>query len=130
MLADRIAAVPPALIVSLHSFTPQLAERPHEERPWQVGILYNQDDRAARIVLRLLAGAGVVAGDQLPYSGKRLNATMNRHAEGNGLPYLGIEMRQDLISDDSGVAHWAGLLRPVILACLDQFAGGGEARRR
>lgn len=127
MLADRIAAVRPALIVSLHSFTPRLAARPHEQRPWQIGILYNQDDRAARIALPLLAAAGVVAGDQLPYSGKLLNATMNRHAEANGIPYLGIEMRQDLIADDVGVEHWAGVMRPVIAACLDHFRGSGKA---
>lgn len=130
MLAERIAAVRPALIVSLHSFTPRLAERPHEERPWQVGILYNNDDRAARLALPLLAAAGVDAGDQLPYSGKLLNATMNRSAEQNGIPYLGVEVRQDLIADAAGVAHWAGLLRPIIEACLDHFAGRGEARPR
>ena len=41
----------------------------------------------------------MIVGDQLPYSGKLLNATMNRHAESNGIPYVGIEMRQDLVGD-------------------------------
>ena len=32
---------------------------------------------------------------------------MNRHAEADGRPYLGIEIRQDLISDEAGQAEWA-----------------------
>src|SRR5581483_6858058 len=38
LLAGRIAADRPRLIVSLHSFTPCLASRPDEARPWQVGV--------------------------------------------------------------------------------------------
>jgi len=47
---------------------------------------------------------------------------MNCHGEANGIPYLGIEVRQDLISDAAGVAAWAGRLAPIIAAtaeCLD-----------
>jgi predicted N-formylglutamate amidohydrolase len=115
-IAAQIAVQRPTLLISLHSFTPQLESRRGEARPWEVGILYNNDDRAARIALPLLAAAGVVAGDQLPYSGKLLNATMNRHGEGTGTAYLGIEMRQDLIGDPRGVARWAERLVPVIMA--------------
>ena len=121
-LAVQIERTRPKLLVSLHSFTPSLSSRPDEARPWEIGILYNQDDRAARVAIPLLEAGGIVVGDQLPYSGKDLNATMNRHGEGTGTPYLGIEVRQDLIADDAGVAKWAGLLRPVINACLDALA--------
>lgn len=112
-----IAANRPRLLVSLHSFTPQLATQPEEERPWEVGILYNCDDRAARIAIPDLEARGVLVGDQLPYSGKLLNATMNRHGEGNGIAYLGIEMRQDLIGDAPGVSHWVDVLAPVVQNC-------------
>jgi predicted N-formylglutamate amidohydrolase len=113
-IESRIKSLNPAMLVGIHSFTPQLASRPDERRPWQVGILYNRDDRAAAIALQLLRHAGVVAGDNQPYSGQELNATMNRHAEGHGLPYLGIEVRQDLIADQTGVDRWADLLEPII----------------
>jgi len=106
-LEGLLAQVPPALILSLHSFTPRLATRPDEERPWHIGILYNEDDRAARIAIPLLAAQGLCVGDQQPYSGKLLNATMNRHAEADGRPYLGVEIRQDLIGDAAGQAQWA-----------------------
>jgi predicted N-formylglutamate amidohydrolase len=125
-LAAQIERTRPKLLVSLHSFTPKLSGRPDEIRPWEIGILYNQDDRAARIAVPILEAVGVVVGDQLPYSGKILNATMNRHGEGTRTPYLGIEVRQDLIGDETGVARWADILRPVIQRCLDHFAGRGR----
>jgi predicted N-formylglutamate amidohydrolase len=106
-LAALLDAAPPALILSLHSFTPSLRSDPQEARPWQVGVLYNTDDRAARLAIPLLAAEGLVVGDQQPYSGTLLNATMNRHAEAEGRPYLGIEVRQDQIGDVAGQAVWA-----------------------
>lgn len=109
-------------ILSVHSFTPRLASDPHVDRPWEIGVLYNGDDRAARIAIPLLEQAGLVVGDQMPYSGKLLNATMNRHAEANGIPYLGIEMRQDLVSDDAGQRRFAGILGPVLLECRNSLA--------
>jgi predicted N-formylglutamate amidohydrolase len=112
-LAALVVEAPPALIVSLHSFTPSLRSRPEEQRPWQVGVLYNQDERAARLTILLLEAEGLIVGDQQPYSGKRLNATMNRHAEARGLPYVGIEVRQDLIANASGQAEWAGRLTRI-----------------
>ncbi|CAM3148068.1 N-formylglutamate amidohydrolase [Sphingomonas antarctica] len=114
-LASRIGSERPAMLLSLHSFTPSL--KTGEPRPWEVGILYNEDDRAARIAIPLLDAAGVIAGDQQPYSGKILNATMNRHGEETGTPYLGLEVRQDLIDSRAGVAKWAAILRPVIDGC-------------
>lgn len=105
-LGELLNSAPPALILSLHSFTPQLATS-DEPRPWQVGILYNEDDRAARIAIPLLEAEGLVVGDQQPYSGRLLNYTMNRHAEAEGRPYLGVEIRQDQIGDPAGQAVWA-----------------------
>lgn len=105
-LAELVDSVPPALILSIHSFTPRLASK-EEPRPWQVGVLYNEDDRGARLALPLLAAEGLVVGDQEPYSGKLLNYTMNRHAEAEGRPYLGVEIRQDEIADAAGQAVWA-----------------------
>lgn len=112
-LADLLDATPQSLIVSLHSFTPQLASNLEEKRPWQVGVLYNEDDRASRLGIALLEAEGLVVGDQQPYSGKLLNATMNRHAEAEGRPYIGIEVRQDEIADEAGQTVWAERLSRI-----------------
>lgn len=105
-LAELVDSARPALVLSIHSFTPRLAST-DERRPWQVGVLYNADDRGARLALPLLEAEGLVAGDQEPYSGRLLNYTMNRHAEAEGRPYLGVEIRQDEIADPAGQGRWA-----------------------
>lgn len=113
-ISQQIAAQRPALIISVHSFTPRLATRPDERRPWPVGILYNQDDRAARLGLVALAARGLHVGDNQPYSGRDLNYTMDRHAEAAGIPYLGIEVRNDGLADRAGVARWTHILADCI----------------
>ena len=120
-LAELLDAHPPALILSLHSFTPVLASS-DTPRPWQVGVLYNSDDRAARLAIPLLEAEGLVVGDQEPYSGKLLNATMNRHAEAEGRPYLGIEIRQDQIAAPANQAEWAQRLGRICNAIALQLA--------
>ncbi|GHD03479.1 N-formylglutamate amidohydrolase [Novosphingobium pokkalii] len=121
-LEQVLSAYDPALILSLHSFTPRLSSDPAQARPWHVGVLYNQDERAARLALDWLAQEpGLCVGDQQPYSGRLLNATMNRHAEAHGRPYVGLELRQDLIGDAEGQAAWAerlGRLLPAVVAGL------------
>jgi predicted N-formylglutamate amidohydrolase len=112
-LAQLLDRFPPALILSIHSFTPSLMSHPEAQRPWQVGVLYNEDDRGARAALPLLEAEGLTVGDQEPYSGKLLNCTMNRHAEAAGRPYLGVEIRQDEIADAAGQALWAERLARI-----------------
>lgn len=124
-IADTIRTRSPRLLVSVHSFTPRLELHDGNDRPWEVGILYNRDARAARIGIDRLRAAGIVTGDNEPYSGRKLNATMNRHAEGNGIPYLGIEIRNDLISGPAGVAHWAQLLAGIVKDVRNRLAQSG-----
>jgi predicted N-formylglutamate amidohydrolase len=115
---ELIDAYKPKKLFTLHSFTPSLESQP-SDRPWHVGILYNQDDRAARIAIPMLEGLGLIVGDNEPYSGLVLNATMDLHAEARGLPYLAIEVRNDLIDTPEGAREWAELLAPVIAATRD-----------
>lgn len=121
-VATALDSIANPFILSLHSFTPQLASRPEELRPWDMGILYNTDDRAARIAIPLLQAAGLHVGDQLPYAGTVLNATMNRHAEAPGIAYLGVEMRQDHAGTAHGQARFAEILAPILLACRNSLA--------
>lgn len=109
LIEDRIRAHRPALILSIHSFTPQL-EQGGTPRPWHIGILYNEDERAARPAIDWLRGQGIETGDNEPYSGKLLNATLNRHAEAQRIPSIAIEIRNDLIRDDAGVQRWTDIL--------------------
>lgn len=121
-IAERITAartigVAPA-ILSVHSFTPVFQNRP---RPWQVGILWDKDGRIALPLLASLqADSNLCVGDNQPYSGELVGDCMYRHGTQNGLPHVLIELRQDLIAENSGAERWAELLvshlRPILKA--------------
>lgn len=121
-VARTVRAMRPRLIVSVHSFTPRLENGIAEPRPWEAGVLYNRDARAALVAIRLLRAAGVETGDNQPYSGRVLNATMNRHAEATGTPYLGIEIRNDLIADSVGVDRWSEILANLVTDVRNHLA--------
>jgi predicted N-formylglutamate amidohydrolase len=127
-LGHIVTVSPPALIAAIHSFTPRLESVEGPDRPWHVGILYNRDDRAARVAISTLREQGFVTGDNEPYSGRLLNATMNLHAEANGIPYLAIEVRNDLIRDAAGVTHWTKVLESVIQLCRNELAQSEAVR--
>ena len=122
-LSEWLDAARPELIVALHSFTPEL-ESGGERRPWEVALLYNEDDRAARHAIRLFGEEGLTVGDNQPYSGKQLNATMDRHAEAHGRPYLTIEIRQDMIARETDQARWAALVADVANRTALALKGG------
>jgi predicted N-formylglutamate amidohydrolase len=107
-----LAAAEPELIISLHSFTPEMATC-DKVRPWELSLLYNEDDRAARHAIRLFGEMGLQVGENEPYSGADLNATMNRHAEAHGRPYIFLEIRQDLISTRANQSRWAAMIADV-----------------
>ena len=122
-----VRGITPA-IISVHSFTPALAG---EIRPWQVGILWDRDDRIARPLIEALsARSDIVVGDNLPYSGRRrFGYSIEVHATETGLPNVLIEMREDMVADDAASGRWAdimaGALSPIFadpgLYCCRRF---------
>lgn len=122
-LAALVAGAPLALIVSVHSFTPALASDP-APRPWPVAVLWNRDARAAGPALEALRrepGLPGPVGANEPYSGQVLNYTMDRHAEANGIPYIGFEVRQDLLASGGEVERWAGRLARAVGHALERL---------
>lgn len=122
-IATQIADRRPAMLVSLHSFTPARATFPDEQRPWPIGILYNRDARAALIGMAALRRLELNVGDNQPYSGRELNYTMDRHAEMAGIPYLGVEIRQDGVANPADAARWADILEPIVLEIVTALTG-------
>lgn len=99
-------------IVSMHSFTPVMQGR---TRPWQVGILWDSDDRAVRPIIDMLsADPALTVGDNEPYDGALRGDTMYKHAIVNGFAHVLIELRQDLIADQTGANRWAERLAPML----------------
>ena len=99
-------------IFSIHSFTPSWKG---VARPWHVGILWEKDDRFARpLIDRLAADKSLIVGENEPYSGGVEGESVDKHARAKGLQTALIEVRQDLISDKSGVDEWAERLAQIL----------------
>ncbi len=96
------------ILVSLHSFT---AVMDGQQRPWEVGVLWDRDDSMAAPLIRALSDRGLDVGDNQPYSGgTEFGYTMRHHAFPLGLKQVLLEVRQDLIADDAAARAWAELL--------------------
>lgn len=103
----------PTILVSLHSFTPIYAGI---ARPWHIGTLYHRDDRLPHLLRDKLRLEGdLVVGDNEPYAvSDTTDYTIPVHGEKRGLMHTGIEIRQDLIGDQSGQHQWAERLARVL----------------
>ena len=109
---DRVHAKRPTVLVALHSFTPIYAG---VARPWHIGTLYHRDTILPRLLLRhLRAESDLVVGDNEPYAVSDLtDYTIPVHGEARGLINTGIEIRHDLITDQSGQQQWAERLARI-----------------
>lgn len=118
-LDARVARAQPTCLIALHSFTPVMRGY---ARPWHAGILHNRDSRLARIMLDLLRDEGLCVGDNEPYAlTDTSDYTVPEHAERRGLPYIEIEIRQDLIASTIGQAEWAARLARLLPAAWRIF---------
>jgi predicted N-formylglutamate amidohydrolase len=108
--------------VAMHSFTPCYLGT---HRPWHVGVLYGKDARFASQVLSLLREeTNLVVGDNQPYVVTEYSDYgVNEHAEGRKLPYVELEVRQDLISDAVGQREWTERLARILSTALHRMDG-------
>jgi predicted N-formylglutamate amidohydrolase len=112
IIDQRLRRGMPTVLVSLHSFTPVYAGI---ARPWHIGTLYHRDTRLPPLLLKhLRAEADLVVGDNEPYAvSDETDYTIPVHGEARGLMNSGIEIRQDLISDQAGQRQWADRLARI-----------------
>lgn len=105
-LDERQRAGLPTAVIAMHSFTPVFKG---SARPWQVGLLFNRHPEFALLLAELLREEGDLdVGINEPYAmTDATDYTLPVHAERRQLPYVGIEIRQDLIADQQGQQNWA-----------------------
>ena len=113
IIDQRLHAGRPTVLVSLHSFTPVYARI---ARPWHIGTLYNRDTVLPPLLLQHLRREGdLVVGNNEPYAvSDETDYTIPVHGERRGLMNTGIEIRQDLISDEAGQQAWADRLARIL----------------
>ena len=122
VIAARLARGQETRLVSVHSFNPVYKG---VDRPWQIGVIYDDDTRLAQPLIRALNNVvGLNVGANEPYTpADRVYFTLERHARSRGLPCAMIEIRNDEIADEAGEQKWAELLS----ALLDQIKIGEGA---
>ena len=113
VIEARLHRGQPTVLLSLHSFTPVYAG---VERPWHIAALYQRDRTLPPLLLQQLRAEGdLVVGDNEPYAvDDATDYTIPVHAEMRGLINTGIEIRQDLIGDQSGQRQWADRLARIL----------------
>lgn len=108
-------------IISVHSFTPEMDGF---KRPWEIGILWDDDDFVPNNVMKNIAKArpDFTVGDNEPYSikeSKLFNNTIERHAVLHGYPYIIPEFRQDITQDTAKAEELAQIFLDAILPVID-----------
>lgn len=102
------------IVVSVHSFTPSYLG---ESRPWQLGILYGDDDHFSKLVLTAATSqTDWCIGDNQPYQVDDKDHTVPVHASQRGLLNVLFEIRQDLITTESQQSAWAQRIVDLILS--------------
>lgn len=106
------------VVISVHSFTEEMTG---QDRPWHIGVLWNNDPRVPVPLLDNLKkqNPDLVFGDNLPYSGRdSWGYTIEYNVTPRGLPTALFEFRQDLVSDPENTAEWAAIalnaLKPIL----------------
>ena len=103
-------------ICAVHSFTPRLRGR--HPRPWEIGILYGDDDRLAKPFIAACRDQGWCTGENQPYAGHLPGDASDRHGLQHGRPNVLIELRQDLLASAEGQKLWAARLAPILTDVL------------
>src|SRR5579859_2088539 len=93
------------ILIAQHSMTDCFKG---QRREMQMAVMYNRDGRFARPLREALSIGGVIVADNQPYAmTDATDFTLPWHGEKRGLLHVGIEVRQDLVSDDAGQLLWA-----------------------
>jgi predicted N-formylglutamate amidohydrolase len=93
----------------LHSYTPAWKGVPRPGMPPFSGTVIRAPSPADRGSRK---DSDLLVGDNEPYDGALRGDTMYRHCMETGIAHALLEVRQDLIGDDSGVAEWDARLGP------------------
>jgi predicted N-formylglutamate amidohydrolase len=122
---QRLSALgPKPALVAIHSFTPVLNGI---ARDLQVGVLWDKDESLKEIFLEGFRDAGYLTGDNEPYSGKApADYTVDNHGEANGLPCVGIEIRQDLVGDAAGIDRIAAVMHDIVASIPERLGYTGQ----
>jgi predicted N-formylglutamate amidohydrolase len=105
VLEERLSAHRPTILVTQHTMTQVFKGA---QREMHAAVLYDHDRRFAGIVLeKLRRHDELLIAENEPYLVQLTHYTIPHHAEPHRLPYVELEIRQDLVADATGQTEWA-----------------------
>lgn len=125
LIDSRLAAGRRVILVAQHTMTDVYKGR---RREMHAAVLYNRDRRFAGLVLDMMRrDRHLVIADNEPYFvSDETDYTIPHHAEARALPHVEIEIRQDLVGDETGQTEWAARIARALRDAERQFDGGAS----
>lgn len=107
------------LVLAVHSFTPVWDGRP---RAFELGVLFDRHERAARALMRGLAAGGARVRANRPYSGRHgMMYAADRHGEHHRLVNLELEINQGLFREPGAAARWGATVADALAAIVGRL---------
>ena len=121
-LADAVNTRPQTVLVTIHSFTPVYNGK---QRAVEVGILHDRDTRLADAMLKAAAQNPAFKVERnAPYGpDDGVTHTLKEHAVAHGVLNVMIEVRNDLLANDSGIQAVALWLQRLLSLALKDLGG-------
>jgi len=118
-VAAMLDAVAAPVLITVHSFTPVWKG---QARSAEIGLLHDADPGLAEAMLDRAAG-GFDVKLNVPYSASDgVTHTLARHGTARGIPNVMIEVRNDLLADDTAIGRMADVLSAMLVPALEQRA--------
>ena len=124
LIEDRMAGGREVVLVTIHSFTPVYFGK---ARDGHLGILHDEDRRLADAMLGVAQSGGMAQVHRnYPYGPEDgVTHTLIRHGLTRHIANVMLEIRNDLISDDTGQRQWAERIAGLLAGSLGQLAAKG-----
>ena len=113
LLDGRQAIGQRTILVAQHTMTDVYKS---DQRRMHAAVLYNRDRRFAGAVLEMLRREQhlIIADNQPYFVSDETDYTIPHHAEARLLPHVELEIRQDLVADETGQAEWGERIARVL----------------
>lgn len=114
-------------IVAIHSFTPQLRNRPF--RNWHVDLISRTRLEFVTFfqgqLQSKLSNLNIGLGDVFPMDAKR-DFTLPFHGERRDIYNMSIEIRNDLLQSQEEIVRWGNLIASCLQSTLDKLTDGSD----
>jgi predicted N-formylglutamate amidohydrolase len=122
LIDERLAHARPTVLVAQHTMTDVFFGI---RREMHAAVLYHRDRRFAHLVLEALRRESAlhIAENEPYFVSDETDYTIPRHAEARGLPYVEIEIRQDLVREKPGQIEWAQRITSALQEAQRVFFG-------